>query len=154
MYGYLLIIHSYLRWIALGFLLFGLIFIFLKKSNKALYTTKDYQLFKAIKNVFNLQFLVGIFLLIQSPLVKTFWVQVSQAVKWREIRFFGLEHPFMMILGVLLLNVFTHQTKEKIGTNNAFNYLFVRYLIILFILFVSVPWSFSPFTARPNFRLF
>lgn len=154
MYGYLLIIHSYLRWIALGFLLFGLIFIIIKKSKKALYTTKDYQLFKVIKNVFNLQFLVGILLLTQSPMVKAFWSQVSQAVKWREIRFFGLEHPFMMILGVLLLNVFTHQTKEKIGTNNAFNYLFVRYLIILFILFVSVPWSFSPFTARPNFRLF
>src|SRR5690606_7978985 len=128
MYGYLLIIHSYLRWIALGFLLFGLIFIFLKKSNKAIYTTKHYQLFKAIKNVFNLQFLVGILLLTQSPMVKAFWSQVSQAVKWREIRFFGLEHPFMMILGVLLLNVFTDKTKEKIGTDNAFNYLFVRYL--------------------------
>jgi len=152
MYGYLLIIHSYLRWIALGFLLFGLIFIFLKKSNKAIYTTKHYQLFKVIKNVFNLQFLVGILLLTQSPMVKAFWSQVSQAVKWREIRFFGLEHPFMMILGVLLLNVFTDKTKGKIGTDNAFNYLFVRYIIILFILFVSVPWSFSPFTARPNFR--
>ena len=152
MYGYLLIIHSYLRWIVVGFLLFGLIFIILKKSKKAIYTTKDYQLFKAIKNVFNLQFLVGFLLLTQSPMVKAFWSQVGQAVKWREIRFFGLEHPFMMILGVLLLNVFTHKTKDKIGTANVFNYLLVRYLIILFILFVSVPWSFSPFTARPNFR--
>lgn len=152
MYGYLLIIHSYLRWITLEFLLFGLIFIIIKKSNKAIYTTKYYQLFKVIKNVFNLQFLVGILLLTQSPMVKAFWSQVSQAVKWREIRFFGLEHTFMMILGVLLLNVFTHKTKGKIGTDTAFNYLFVRYLIILFVLFVSVPWAFSPFTARPNFR--
>lgn len=152
MYGYLLIIHSYLRWIVLGFLLFGLIFIFIKKSKKAIYTTKDYQLFKVIKNVFNLQFLVGILLLTQSPMVKAFWSEVSQAVKWREIRFFGLEHPFMMILGVILLNIFTDKTKEKIGSNNAFKYLFVSYLIILFILFVSIPWSFSPFTARPNLR--
>ena len=152
MYGYLLIIHSYLRWIVLGFLLFGLIFIFIKKSKKAIYTTKDYRLFKVIKNVFNLQFLVGILLLTQSPMVKAFWSQVSQAVKWREIRFFGLEHPFMMILGIILLNVFTDKTKDKIGTHTAFNYLFIRYLIILFILFVSIPWSFSPFTARPNLR--
>ena len=136
MYGYLLIIHSYLRWIVLGFLLFGLIFIFIKKSKKAIYTTKDYRLFKVIKNVFNLQFLVGILLLTQSPMVKAFWSQASQAVKWREIRFFGLEHPFMMILGVILLNVFTDKTKDKIGTHTAFNYLFIRYLIILFILFV------------------
>lgn len=152
MYSNLLIIHSYLRWIVLGFLLFGLIFIFIKKSKKALYTTKDYRLFKVIKNVFNLQFLVGILLLTQSPMVKAFWSQASQAVKWREIRFFGLEHPFMMILGVILLNVFTDKTKDKIGTHTAFNYLFIRYLIILFILFVSIPWSFSPFTARPNLR--
>lgn len=152
MFGYLLIIHSYLRWIALGFLLSGLIFIIIKKSKKTIYTIKDYQLFKVIKNVFNLQFLVGILLLTQSPIVKAFWSQVSQAVKWREIRFFGLEHPFMMILGVLLLDLFTDKTKNKIATDTAFNYLFVRYLIILFILFISVPWSFSPFTARPNFR--
>ena len=152
MYSNLLIIHSYLRWIVLGFLLFGLIFIFIKKSKKAIYTTKDYRLFKVIKNVFNLQFLVGILLLTQSPMVKAFWSQASQAVKWREIRFFGLEHPFMMILGIILLNVFTDKTKEKIGSNNAFNYLFVNYLIIIFILFVSIPWSFSPFTARPNLR--
>lgn len=152
MYSNLLIIHSYLRWIVLGFLLFGLIFIFIKKSKKAIYTTKDYRLFKVIKNVFNLQFLVGILLLTQSPMVKAFWSQASQAVKWREIRFFGLEHPFMMILGVILLNVFTDKTKDKIGTHTAFNYLFIRYLIILFILFVSIPWSFSPFTARPNLR--
>ena len=136
MYSNLLIIHSYLRWIVLGFLLFGLIFIFIKKSKKAIYTTKDYRLFKVIKNVFNLQFLVGILLLTQSPMVKAFWSQASQAVKWREIRFFGLEHPFMMILGVILLNVFTDKTKDKIGTHTAFNYLFIRYLIILFILFV------------------
>lgn len=152
MYSNLLIIHSYLRWIVLGFLLFGLIFIFIKKSKKAIYTTKDYRLFKVIKNVFNLQFLVGILLLTQSPMVKAFWSQASQAVKWREIRFFGLEHPFMMILGIILLNVFTDKTKEKIGSNNAFNYLFVNYLITIFILFVSIPWSFSPFTARPNLR--
>ena len=37
MYSNLLIIHSYLRWIVLGFLLFGLIFIFIKKSKKAIY---------------------------------------------------------------------------------------------------------------------
>jgi hypothetical protein len=152
MYSYLLIIHSYLRWLVLASILIGLLFIIIKRSKKAIYTTKDYQLFKVIKNVFNLQFLVGILLLTQSPMVKAFWSEVSQAVKWREIRFFGLEHPFMMILGVLLLNIFTDKTKEKIGTNNAFNYLFVSYLIILFILFVSIPWSFSPFTARPNLR--
>lgn len=152
MYSYLLIIHSYLRWLVLASILIGLLFIIIKRSKKAIYTTKDYQLFKVIKNVFNLQFLVGILLLTQSPMVKAFWSEVSQAVKWREIRFFGLEHPFMMILGVLLLNIFTDKTKEKIGTNNAFNHLFVSYLIILFILFVSIPWSFSPFTARPNLR--
>src|SRR5690606_10905401 len=127
MYSYLLIIHSYLRWLVLASILLGLLFIIIKRSKKAIYTTKDYRLFNAIKNVFNLQFLVGILLLLQSPMVNAFWSQVSLAVKWREIRFFGLEHPFMMILGVLLLNFFTHKTKGKIGSNNAFNYLFVSY---------------------------
>ena len=154
MYGYLLIIHSYLRWIALGFLLFGLIFIIIKKSKKAIYTTKDYQLFKTIKNVFNLQFLVGISLLLQNPMIRIFWSQLSHSLKWREPRFFGLEHPFMMILSVVLLNVFTYKSKAKINTTKGFPYLFTVYLVLFILIFLSVPWAFSPFTARPNFRMF
>lgn len=154
MYAYLLITHSYLRWLVLISLFFGLIFSFIKHKKRKIYTQNDYQLFNGIKNIFNLQFLLGILLLFQSPFVQTFWKQISVAVKWREVRFFGLEHPFMMILSVVLINFFVHKSKTKINTQQGFKYLFIRLLIIFVLIFLSIPWSFSPFTSRPDFRLF
>jgi len=154
MYAYLLITHSYLRWLVLISLVFGLIFSFIKHTKKNVFTQNDYQLFNGIKNISNLQFLLGILLLFQSPFVQTFWKQISVAVKWREVRFFGLEHPFMMILSVVLINFFVHKSKTKINTQQGFKYLFIRLLIIFVLIFLSIPWSFSPFTSRPDFRLF
>lgn len=154
MYAYLLITHSYLRWLVLISLFFGLIFSFIKHKKRKIYTQNDYQLFNGIKNISNLQFLLGILLLFQSPFVQTFWKQISVAVKWREVRFFGLEHPFMMILSVVLINFFVHKSKTKINTQQGFKYLFIRLLIIFVLIFLSIPWSFSPFTSRPDFRLF
>lgn len=154
MYAYLLITHSYLRWLVLISLVFGLIFSFIKHKKRKIYTQNDYQLFNGIKNISNLQFLLGILLLFQSPFVQTFWKQISVAVKWREVRFFGLEHPFMMILSVVLINFFVHKSKTKINTQQGFKYLFIRLLIIFVLIFLSIPWSFSPFTSRPDFRLF
>ena len=154
MYGYLLVLHSYMRWLVVILLVGALIFSFIMKKKQTIYTIKHYKAFNFIKHCFNIQFIIGIVLLIQSPLVRIFWKQIAQAVKWREIRFFGLEHPFMMILSIALLNFCTHKSKTKLNTTQGFVYLFTVYCIILFLLFVSVPWSFSPFTSRPNFRFF
>ncbi|MBA5791983.1 hypothetical protein H1R17_03640 [Flavobacterium sp. xlx-214] len=154
MYGYLLVLHSYMRWLVVILLVGALIFSFINKKKQAIYTIRHYKAFNFVKHCFNIQFIIGLVLLVQSPLVRIFWKQIVQAVKWREIRFFGLEHPFMMILSIVLLNLFTHKSKTKLNTTKGFVYLFTVYCIILFLLFVSVPWSFSPFTSRPNFRFF
>lgn len=154
MYSYLLITHSYLRWLVLTSLVFGLIFSFIKHTKKNVFAQNDYQLFNGIKNILNIQFLLGILLLFQSPMIKIFWSQLSHSIKWREPRFFGLEHPFMMVLSIVLINLFVHKSKSKISTPHGFKYLFVRLLIILAFIFLSIPWSFSPFTSRPDFRLF
>lgn len=154
MYSSLLLFHSYLRWLAVFSLLFGLLFCWFKKRQNTIFRSRHYQLYQLIVNVLNVQFLLGILLLWQSPTVKIFWSQVGEAVKWREVRFFGLEHPFMMILSVILLNVFTYKSKAKINTTKGFPYLFTVYLVLFILIFLSVPWAFSPFTARPNFRMF
>lgn len=152
MYPYLLTAHSLMRWVALLALLFGYVLSIWHKYTQTTFSINHYKLYTVSKNIVNIQFILGVWLLFKSPFVYTFWQQVSSAVKWREIRFFGLEHPFMMLLGILLLNYFTHKTKSKIGTKTAFRYLVIRYTIVFFIIFLSVPWSFSPFTARPNLR--
>jgi len=154
MYAYLLITHSYLRWLVLISLVFGLIFSFIKHKKRKIYTTNDYQLFNGIKNILNTQLLLGVLLLFQSPIIKIFWSQLSHSIKWREPRFFGLEHPFMMILSVVLINIFIHKSKTKINTPQGFKYLFICLLVIVLLVFFSIPWSFSPFTSRPDFRLF
>lgn len=154
MYQNLLILHSIIRWIAILVLFAGILFLFINKSQKNIFTNKHYFYFNIIKHLLNLQFVIGAILLTQSPMVHAFWSQISQAVKWREIRFFGLEHPFMMILSILVLNFITYKSKKLTYTTKGFNYLFWGYLVVFILIFISIPWSFSPFTTRPLFRFF
>lgn len=154
MFGYLLITHSIFRWLVIVQLLFTLVYLIFRKYKKRIYSKKDFNLSLFTCLILNIQLILGILLFIKSPVAQAFWNNLNEAVKWREIRFFGLEHPTMMIIGVFLCNYFTYKSKKHIGTSNGFRYLLQKYYLILFFIFSSIPWSFSPLTSRPSFRFF
>ncbi len=154
MFQNLLIIHSIMRWVVIVTLLLGIVSVFINKSQKNIYTSNHYFWFNVIKHLLNIQFVIGLIILTKSPMAQAFWSQINQALKWREIRFFGLEHPFMMILSILVFNFIIHKSKKFINSTKGFNYLFWGYLVVFILVFISIPWSFSPFTTRPLFRFF
>ena len=151
MYHQLLIAHSYLRWIVLASLLFQLGWFYFQMKKKAILSTPQYRLLLLLTLIIDIQFLLGWWLYFESPLVTAFWNDVQQGVNTRSLRFFGIEHMTMMSLGVLLINWSVAGAKNKIGSPY-FSFLWKRYLLIALIILSSVPWSFSPFTSRPNWR--
>lgn len=154
LYYQLLNMHSLLRWVALLALASTFLFLLYKQITHGVLTKQNYRLLQILCVILNLQLLVGIFLFYESPIVSMFWNHFNEGVKIRQPRFFGLEHPSMMFLGILLFNYFTYQVKKKINTNQAISYLFKRLVFVLILILSSIPWSFSPLTSRPNFRFF
>jgi NADH:ubiquinone oxidoreductase subunit 2 (subunit N) len=65
-----------------------------------------------------------------------------------------MEHITMMFLSVALLTVGSSSAKRKRTDKEKFKTIAVFFTLGLLIIFLSVPWAFSPFTSRPYFRLF
>lgn len=154
MYTELLWFHSNFRWIALFALIYSFIVILVNKLKATIYSKSHFRTLVVICFILNIQLVLGILLFSESPIVSAFWQEVETTIKLRQTRFFGLEHPFMMVLGISLYNYFIYKSKKTINTTEGYQYLFKRLLFVLLILLTSIPWSFSPLTSRPNYRIF
>ena len=154
MYTFLLNSHSWFRWIVIINLIGIFTYVWYHKKQQTLFTKQHYSWINATNIVLSTQLILGISLFMHSAIAKGFWQQLPESISMRQIRFFGLEHPFMMILSVALSNYFTYKLQDKINSKIGFSYAFKWFLIIVFVIFSSIPWSFSPLTSRPNFRIF
>lgn len=102
----------------------------------------------------HLQLVIGLTLYVISPVVRYFLTYFKEAVHQREIRFFGMEHVTMMLLAIVLLTIGSAKTKRKTTDRQKFKTMAIWFTIALLIIFLSIPWHFSPFTSRPYFRWF
>lgn len=154
MFTILLAFHSVIRWIIIIALATTFIVLLLNKHKNRAFTKNNYNWLQLVCLILNIQFIVGILLFSKSQLVVLFWENFQETVKLRQPRFFGLEHPSMMLLGIVLFNYFTFKMRNKINTKQANLYFLKRLILIIIIILSSVPWAFSPLTSRPNFRTF
>mgnify|MGYP003530539148 CR=1 FL=1 len=152
MFTNLLAFHSIFRWLVLVALFATCILFVYKHFTNKILSLKDYRFLQVVCLILNIQFILGLLLFSKSQLALLFWDNFQETVKLRQPRFFGLEHPSMMILGILLFNYFTFKIRDKINTKEAFTYFSKRFILILIIILSSIPWSFSPLTHRPNYR--
>lgn len=109
MYTILLQCHSWFRWIVILNLISSLAYVWYHKKQQTAFTKQHYTLIKITNLVLTVQFFIGISLFMDSTIAKGFWQQFPESISMRQIRFFGLEHPFMMILGVFLSIFFTYK---------------------------------------------
>jgi hypothetical protein len=144
MYGILTVIHSFLRWAVLLLLLATII-----KSLNGLITKRNFSnsdnkisLFMMISA--HTQLLVGIILYFVSP-----YVQFGN-MNDKEIRFFTMEHSTMMIIDIIFMTLARILSKKAPMDTGKFRKLFIFSLIALLIIFMAIPWPFSPI-SRPWF---
>lgn len=152
MYSIFLIIHSWFRWLVLASLLYAVC--------RSLYAWRLGQSFTVIDNslrhltatVSHIQFLIGVALYFFSPVVSYFFHNFSTAIHERDIRFFGMEHVTMMLIAVSIISVGSIKAKRKEADRAKFKTIAIWYGVGLIIIFLSIPWEFSPLTSRPYFR--
>jgi hypothetical protein len=77
----------------------------------------------------------------------------KEAVHEREIRFFGMEHSSMMILGIIVITISSILAKRQTNDKVKFKTLAIGYTLALLIILSSVPWPFSPLVSRPYLRM-
>ncbi|GAA3990557.1 hypothetical protein GCM10022210_50240 [Mucilaginibacter dorajii] len=102
----------------------------------------------------HIQLILGLWLYFISPIVAYFLQHFSTAMHERAIRFFGMEHITMMLIGIILITIGSAKAKRKTTDREKFKTMAIWFTLALLVILSSVPWSFSPLISRPNFRPF
>lgn len=154
MYTYLLIFHSWIRWIALIALLLTIFLAFRGFSIRKKFSAIDNQLRHWTATLFHIQLIIGVLLLVKSPIIQYFWSDPNNHFKNIQLSFFSLFHPLMMLLAIIIVTIGSAKAKRKTNDRAKYQTILIWYSIGLLLLFFAIPWSFSPFVSRPDFRFF
>ena len=154
MYANLLVVHSWFRWLVLISLVVSVYRAYIAKRSKRNFTKADDRMRMITATIAHVQLALGLWLYFVSPIVDYFLDNFSSAVHMREIRFFGMEHITMMTIAVVVLTIGSVKTRRAEIDQQKFKTMLTWFSIALAIIFLSIPWSFSPFTSRPLYRIF
>lgn len=154
MYTALLALHSLTRWLVLSTLIFAIIRGYRGWLLHKPYLKFDNSVRHIIATVAHIQLILGIWLYFISPIVGYFLNHFSVAMHQRTIRFFGMEHVTMMLIGITVVTIGSARAKRKTTDTERFKTMAIWFTIALLIILSSIPWSFSPLISRPNFRPF
>lgn len=149
MYSFLLSLHNITRWLAFVALVLAVLKAAVNLKNRKGFTPFDNQLRHLTATFFHLQLVIGIWLYMESPVAKSGIQHLDTADDW----FFGLLHPFMMLTAIVLVTIGSSVSKRQIP-DKQYALMLKWYAIVLLIILLMIPWSFSPLVSRPLLRTF
>ena len=141
MYSILTHAHSGLRWIVLLTLLIAIGNAIGKTNGNRPYLNKDMRLSLMALIFTHIQLILGLILYFISPKV----VFSVESMSNSALRFFLVEHIFIMILAVILITVGYSRAKRAIDEGKKFRNILVFYLIGLLLILAGIPWPFQDY---------
>ena len=152
MYQTLTFLHSTLRWLVLISLIVALYKAYRGYFLKTAFTKTDNAIRHWTATIAHLQLMIGMTLYFQSPIIKYFLKNFSAAKENFDLLFFGLIHSTLMLIAIIIITIGSAMAKRKTLDNEKFKTMLIWYGLALFLIFIAIPWPFSPFANRPYFR--
>ena len=143
----LLLFHSYFRWIVVITFLISIFFLINSYKSKVFLDT-----FKKIHKIFSIalsiQFLIGLILYGFSPITMRVFTDFGSVMKDKDLRFFAVEHNFIMTLALALSHIANAKLKkESLDFQKQFKIILIFYVLIIILFTIGIPWN-----NRPLFR--
>jgi uncharacterized membrane protein (DUF485 family) len=154
MYEILLPLHSLLRWLVLIGLIYALVRSILGVFNKSPFTRLDNFFRSFTSGMAHIQLIIGFLLYFKSPMMTYFRTNFREAKGIMELSFFGIYHALMMIIAIVLLTIGAAKAKRAKTDYDKHHHILLWFGIAFLFLLLAIPWQFSPFVARPHFRVF
>jgi hypothetical protein len=149
LYTVLLFLHSCCRWLVLGGLIYA---IYRGLRGGPVFTKTDDRARHITATLAHVQLCIGYILYFNSPLVTYFRAHFHEANF--EALFFGLIHISLMTISVVLISVGSSLAKRQEADKAKFLTMTTFYFLALLIIFIAIPWPFSPLAHRPLLRTF
>lgn len=152
MYQTLTFYHSILRWLVLASLLYSIFRAYKGYTSHTVFNKTDNLTRHWTATIAHIQLVIGIILYTQSPIIKYFWTNFNDAIHHIDTAFFGLIHIALMLNAIILITIGSALSKRKETDKEKFKTMLFGFLASLIIIFIAIPWPFSPFANRPYFR--
>lgn len=152
MYQALTFLHSSFRWLVVISLLYAIFRSLRGYTSNREFTRTDNAVRHWTATIAHIQLITGIIFYTQSPAIRYFWSHFREAVGEWAISFYALLHPLMMLTAIVILTIGAALAKRKPTARHQFKTMLVWFSIAFLIIFIAVPWPFSPLAGRPYFR--
>lgn len=152
MHQILLSLHSLFRWVVLALIIYSIFRAWRGYRLILPFTKTDNALRHWTATIAHIQLLMGILLYTQSPVAKA---MTSEIVKgFSDPVFFGLIHLILMLSAIVTITIGSAKAKRKTMDMDKFKTMLIWFTIGLLIIFIAIPWPFSPLAQRPYLRQF
>ncbi|MCI3936103.1 hypothetical protein MQX03_02760 [Chryseobacterium aahli] len=152
MYQTLTFLHSTFRWLVLLSLFYSIFRAYKGYFCNKEFSKTDHSVRHWTATIAHIQLVLGITLYSQSPIIKYFWKNFNEAKESLNLIFFGLIHILLMLLSIILITIGSSVSKRKTTDKEKFKTMLIYFSIALLIIFIAIPWPFSPLANRPYFR--
>jgi hypothetical protein len=141
MYSSFLIFHSLLRWVVLLLCLIAVLGGLFKWIARKSWTRADRLIGMGFVIAVDIQFLVGLLLFgILSPLTRAAFANFGVAMQNKEMRFFVLEHSFLMICFLAFVHLGNVRIRRALDDRAKHRAGVIWWGISFMLLLAGVPW--------------
>jgi len=133
-------------------LLYSIYIAYKGYSQKLPFTKKDNLIRHWTATIAHIQLIFGILVYVQSPIVKYFWKNFKEEIQNLDALFFGIIHIVLMLVAIVLITIGSALAKRKLSDEQKFKTMLIWFSLALLIIFIAIPWPFSPLANRPYFR--
>jgi hypothetical protein len=152
MYKTLTVYHSLLRWLVLLSLILSLITACTSLWKQRHFGKSDNAIRHWTATIAHIQLIAGILLYAQSPVTRFFREHNAEARQQFDITFFSVIHAILMLIAIILITIGSSLSKRQTSDRDKFRTMALWYALALLIIFIAIPWPFSPLATRPYIR--
>ena len=152
MYQSLIVFHSLVRWLVLLSLVYSIYRACRGYYQNLGFSKVDNYSRHWTATIAHVQLLIGILLYTQSPVTREFWKNINIAISNFNAAFFGFIHIILMLAAIVLLTIGSAKAKRKSTDKEKFKTVLVWFSVAFVIIFIAIPWPFSPLANRPYLR--
>ncbi|WP_295128406.1 hypothetical protein [uncultured Chitinophaga sp.] len=152
MYPWLLFAHSVCRWLVVASLLYAIFVALRGYTGRRSFSPSNDLVRHATATIAHVQLTIGFVLYFNSPFILYFRSHFREAIQQPGYLFFGVIHILLMTLSVVLITITSSVTKRTTTDQRKFLLMLIGFTIAFIIIFIAIPWPFSPLSHRPYLR--
>lgn len=152
MYSTLIFLHSLTRWLVVISLTYALYRGYTGFKFQKTFTKTDNAVRHWTATIAHIQLVIGILVYTQSPSIKYFRKHTREALQNWDVTFYSLVHALVMLLAIVLLTIGSAKAKRMPADREKFKTMLLWFFIAFMLIFIAIPWPFSPLSNRPFFR--